>query len=100
MFITTYQDPDQFLLETRPILEKDEAINSLLLGIAASVKNSPLYTSFYLATIEDENGLLVAACMTPPHNLILASWEAEDEAAFTLLVQNLQSEKWPVSGVI
>jgi uncharacterized protein len=100
MLITTYQDPDAFLLKARPTLERDEATNGLLLGIAASVKNSPLYTSFYLATIEDENGLLVAACMTPPHNLILYSHEAEDEAAFTLLVQNLQSEKWPVSGVI
>ena len=46
MFITTYQDPDQFLLETRPILEKDEAINSLLLGIAASVKNSTSIQAF------------------------------------------------------
>ena len=100
MFITTYQDPDQFLLETRPILEKDEAINSLLLGIAASVKNSPLYTSFYLATIEDENGLLVAACMTPPHNLILASWEGESDEAFALLIQDLRRENWPVPGVV
>jgi uncharacterized protein len=100
MFITTYKDPDQFLLETRPILEKDEAINSLLLGIAASVKNSPLYTSFYLATVEDENGLLVAACMTPPHNLILASWEGESDEAFALLIQDLRRENWPVPGVV
>ncbi|HEY5005336.1 MAG TPA: GNAT family N-acetyltransferase [Ktedonobacteraceae bacterium] len=100
MFITTYKDPDQFLLETRPILEKDEAINSLLLGIAASVKNSPLYTSFYLATIEDENGLLVAACMTPPHNLILASWEGQSDEAFALLMQDLRRENWPVPGVV
>lgn len=100
MFITTYQDPDQFLLKTRPTLEKDEVTNGLLLGIAASAKKSALYTSFYLATIEDENGLLVAACMTPPHNLILSHWRGESDEAFTLLIQDLQREKWPVPGVV
>jgi predicted GNAT family acetyltransferase len=100
MFITTYQDPDQFLLKVRPILEKNEATNGLLLGIAASVKTPSLYTSFYLATIEDENRLLVAACMTPPHNLILVSLEGESDAAFALLIQDLQRGNWPVPGVI
>jgi uncharacterized protein len=100
MFITIYQDPDQFLLKTRPTLEKDEAINGLLLGIAASVKKSSLYTSFYLATIEDENGLVIAACMTPPHNLILSSWQGESEEAFTLLIQDLRRGNWPVPGVV
>ena len=100
MFITTYQDPDQFLLKTRPTLEKDEAINGLLLGIAASAKKSPLYTSFYLATVEDENRLLVAACMTPPHNLILSSLECASDEAFTLLIQDLRRGNWPVPGVL
>ncbi len=100
MFITTYQDPDQFLLKTRTTLEKDEVRNSLLLGIAASIKTSPLYTSFYLATVEDENGLLAVACMTPPHNLILSGWEGESAEAFTLLIQNLRGGNWPVPGVI
>jgi predicted GNAT family acetyltransferase len=100
MFITTYQDPDDFLLKTRATLEKDEVTNGLLLGIAASIKNSPLYATYYLATIEDENGLLVAACMTPPRSLILVSWEPENEAAFVMLIQDLQRENWPVSGVL
>jgi uncharacterized protein len=100
MFITTYQDPDQFLLKTRPVLEKDEVTNSLLLGIAASVKKSSLYTSFYLATVEDENSLLVAACMTPPHNLILANWQGESDEVFALLIQDLQRGNWPVPGVV
>ncbi len=100
MFITTYQDPDQFLLKTRTTLEKDEVRNSLLLGIAASIKTSPLYTSFYLATVEDENGLLAVACMTPPHNLILSGWEGESAEAFTLLIQDLRGGNWPVPGVV
>ena len=100
MFITTYQDPDDFLLKTRPILEKDEVTNGLLLGIAASVKTPSLYTSFYLATVEDENRLLVAACMTPPHNFILSSLEGASDEAFTLLIQDLQRRNWPVPGVL
>ncbi len=100
MLITTYQVPDDFLLKARTTLEQDEVTHGLLLGIASSVKNSPLYTTYYLATIEDEDGLLVAACMTPPHNLILSSWRGENEAAFALLIQNLQQGNWSVSGVI
>lgn len=100
MFITTYQDPDQFLLKTRPTLEKDEVTNSLLLGIAGSIKTSPLYTNFYLATVEDESGLLAAACMTPPHNIILANLEGASVEAFTLLIQDLLRGNWPVPGVI
>ncbi|MBA2392620.1 MAG: GNAT family N-acetyltransferase [Ktedonobacteraceae bacterium] len=100
MFITTYQDPDQFLLKVRPTLQKDEVTHGLLLGVAAGVKKSALYTSFYLATIEDEGRLLVAACMTPPHNIILASLEDESDAAFSLLIQDLQRANWPVPGVL
>ena len=100
MPITTYHDPGDFLLKTRPILEKDEVTNGLLLGIASSIKNSSLYSKYYLATIEDENGLLVAACMTPPHKLILSCREPENEAAFTLLIQNLRNDNWSVSGVL
>jgi predicted GNAT family acetyltransferase len=104
MFITVYQDPDDFLLKTRAMLEQDEVTNSLILGIAASIKNSSLYATHYLATIEDENGLLIAACMTPPHNIILygrepENGEPENEAAFTLLVQNLRAGDWFVMGV-
>jgi predicted GNAT family acetyltransferase len=100
MFITTYQNPDQFLLKTRPTLEKDEVTNSLLLGIAASIKTSPLYTSFYLATVEDENGLRAAACMTPPHNIILANLQGVSAETFTLLIQDLRRGNWPVPGVV
>jgi uncharacterized protein len=99
MFITVYQDPDDFLLKTRATLEQDEVTNSLILGIAASIKNSSLYATHYLATIEDEHGLLIAACMTPPHNIILYGREPENEAVFTLLIQSLRTGDWFVTGV-
>jgi uncharacterized protein len=99
MLITAYQDPDDFLVKTRATLAKDEVTNGLLLGIVSSIKKSSLYETYYLATIEDENGLLVAACMTPPHNLLLYSREPENAAAFTLLIQELLGESWSVPGV-
>jgi hypothetical protein len=99
MLITAYQDPDDFLVKTRATLAKDEVTNGLLLGIVSSIKKSSLYETYYLATIEDENGLLVAACMTPPHNLLLYSGEPENVAAFTLLIQELLGENWSVPGV-
>lgn len=99
MFITTYQDPTAFLLKTRSTLEQDEVPNGLLLGIAASIKDSSLYATYYLATLEDESGLLVAACMTPPHNIILYGREPVHEAAFAMLIQNLLEGHWSVAGV-
>lgn len=43
MLITTYQDPDDFLLKTRDALEKDEVTNGLLLGIVSSIKLFSLF---------------------------------------------------------
>jgi hypothetical protein len=73
MIINTYQNAHDFVSRTRPVLEKNEVVNSLILGIAlglvnasASIKAGP-----YLATVEDEQkSLLAAACMTPPRKRV------------------------------
>jgi len=98
MLITTYEDPDDFLQKTRSVLEQDEISNGLLLGVVSGLIKSP--TDFYLATVEDEDCLLVAACMTPPLKIILYSHDANDEAAFAALALHLMQEDWLIPGVV
>jgi predicted GNAT family acetyltransferase len=102
MFINTYRNANDFVLSTRPTLEKNEVANSLILGIALRLVNDPeiIRAAPYLATVEDEHGLLAAACMTPPYNIVLYSNNANDDEPFALLIQNLLDNNWFVPGAV
>jgi len=102
MFINTYRNANDFVLSTRPTLEKNEVANSLILGIALRLVNDPeiIRAAPYLATIEDEHGLLAAACMTPPYNIVLYSNNTNDDEPFALLIQNLLDNNWFVPGAV
>jgi len=101
MLITTYQNAHDFVQRTRATLEKDEVANSLILGITVGLENALVDRVLYLATVEDEeHTLLVAACMTPPRNIVLYGDDNCSEEMCTLLIQNLQEHNWSVPGVI
>ncbi len=102
MLLTTYDDARDFVQRTRATLEKNEVANSLILGITRGLENALVDRARYLATVEDdEHALLVAACMTPPHNIVLFSNNSgRDAEALALLALNLQDTNWSVPGVI
>ncbi len=102
MLLTTYQHAHDFVQRTRATLEKNEVANSLILGITRGLENALVDRACYLATVEDEeHTLLVAACMTPPHNIVLFSNNSgRDAEALALLTQNLQDNNWSVPGTI
>jgi predicted GNAT family acetyltransferase len=101
MSITVYQNAQEFLARAQPTLESNEVVNSLLLGIALNVSRHPeqFKAQPYLALVEDEQGMVAAAVMTPPHNLLLTGERAENREALQLIAQDLQKDLWPVSGV-
>ena len=103
MIITTYLQASDFLARARAELERNEVLNGLLLGIALRLQQFPerIESPPYLATIEDEEKLLVAAVMTPPFRLIVTSNQvgAFGEAP-SLLIHNLRDHGWPVPGVM
>ena len=103
MIITPFRQVGDFLARAQAELARDEALNSLALGIALRLQQSPepLETPPYLATVEAEGKLIMAAVMTPPFRLIIASNQLNlfDEAP-SLLIHNLREQGWSVPGVI
>lgn len=103
MQLTTYDAAVAFLRLTQPYLEREEAANNLMLGIVLRLAGNPAsYGSdpVYLATVSDEEGLVAAATMTPPHNLLVYGARPSCEAALGLIAQNLERHHWSVPGVL
>ena len=103
MIITTYLQASDFLARARAELQRNEVLNGLPLGIALQLQKFSEHIEIlpYLATVEDEGKLIIAAVMTPPFRLIVASNQAEAFGeAPSLLIHHLRDHGWPVPGVI
>jgi predicted GNAT family acetyltransferase len=96
MHATNHDDANGFLATARTFLQADEVINGLPLGIAQQVATTDRYPTAYFATVEQDDAIIAAAVMTPPHNLILAG----DPAAIPTLVSMMDTHAWPVPGSI
>ncbi|GHO88356.1 GNAT family N-acetyltransferase [Dictyobacter formicarum] len=103
MQITIHTHAQDFLAQTQDVLLQNEAANNLMLGISMRLQAQPDYYGSipFLATVTDEHGLLVAACMTPPNRLILYSQRPEKhQAALDTLVEYLQNHQVVFPGCI
>lgn len=102
MLITSYQSTGDFLTRTREELERQEVKNSLPLGIVLGMYQHPERVKIapYLASIEDEHGLVMIGVMTPPNYLIVTSNRSGDlREAEELLIRNLRENNWNVPGM-
>jgi predicted GNAT family acetyltransferase len=98
----TTPDPSQFLQVIYPALERDEAANQLMLGVAGQVlaQTSQTYspTPPFLGWVEDEHGLIAAGLMTPPYPLILYCEPALQQPALEKMLAGIRLCQVP--GVI
>src|SRR5690349_10080358 len=102
MYITNFAQAANFLEQVREELEEKEVQNCLPLGIALKLQHHPerIKKPPYLAAVRDEHGLVVAAVMTPPFNVVVSSSRSQLSAeALQLLIQNLRERGWAVPGV-
>lgn len=102
MNLNHYSDAGPFLEHAQPFLEAEESKNSLILGITTRLKEFPEWvdTPPYLAVVEDTAGSpVLAAAMTPPHELILAAAADVPQTALDLVASSLRAGSWPVPGV-
>lgn len=102
MKYSEYKEAASFLAKAQSALERQECVYGLMLGICLRLVNEPNYYGSppYLATVESDAGLLVAAVMTPPYKLQIYS---EDDRALTglgLVADALWQGKWPVPGIM
>jgi hypothetical protein len=102
MQLTTHMDARAFLHASQTNLERHEVEHSLILGVALALQSTPASpeTVPYLATICDAAGLAVAAIMTPPHPLVLASDRNDCNAALVAIARDLQKSNRPVSTAV
>jgi hypothetical protein len=80
--LTTFADADGFLRAVGPALEEHEAEHHLLLGVANALRSqAPPDTPAFFAAVSDASGLALAALLTPPRPLVLASDRDDVSAA-------------------
>jgi hypothetical protein len=102
LHVTTHADAAAFLEHTQTALESNEPANGLILGVCARLVRHPerIGATPCLRTVQDDNGLVLAAMITPPHNLVVYGQRGDMEAAARLLAAELLRERWPVPGVL
>jgi predicted GNAT family acetyltransferase len=100
--LETYTNAAEFLRHTRQELERQEAANNLMLGIALSLSRATETprTLPYMAAVVDAHGPALVALMTPPHNVILHGVRPDLGAAPGLLLRDLREGGWSVPGAI
>ena len=102
MKVTKFNSANEFLNTALAYLEKQEAMNGLMLGLAFRLSQSAprRRNRPFLAVVEDGGQLVGAAVMTPPRKLILYSHLAECQPVVQALWQSLQGSRWTVPGVL
>ncbi len=102
MNLTAYQSAGAFLREAQEDLEEHEVENNLMLGLCLKMARSSeeIEPAPYFATVKQNDDLLVAAIMTPPHKLIVYSDTGARVEMFELLATDLLAKELPVPGVI
>jgi len=102
MKVQNYTSAEDFLEATLDALELDEAANSLMLGICGVLIEHPgrYRETPCLKTATDEGGLVLAALMTPPHNLVVYHHRGDLRRGAEILVESVLSDGWQVPGIM
>ncbi len=95
MQIEHFENIDRYYQTVKDYLLQQEATHCLMLGLCSQkdFKEQP-----YLAVVKENNTVVVAACITPPHKLILSQSLSKD--AIALIVRDLISRQESLPGVI
>jgi predicted GNAT family acetyltransferase len=98
MELLAHSDVRSFLEVAGPVLLRDEARHSLILGICSTLVESPdAYPAFHLWTVEAAGETVWAAVMTPPFNLVVGL--PVDQAALPFAVKALMGQRVILPGV-
>jgi predicted GNAT family acetyltransferase len=96
-----FASAERFLERTRAALESNEAANGLMLGLSEMLVVQPerYKAAPCLKAVVDGQGLVLAALMTPPHNLLVYGHRGDLSQAARALVRSLRRGDWKVPGV-
>lgn len=99
--ITLYEDAQAFMQIAGDMLYARETVNNLILGVSEQLLNDPsAFEEPFFATVSNKDGnLVLAALMTPPHNMILAG-NVHFEVGISALIPYLEEHQISYPGVI
>ena len=94
MKVIACAEVESFLARTREALESNEAANSLMLGICERLARQPerVDATTRLWTVEDDEGLVLAALMTPPRSPVVYGHGGDLAGGARALVEELEDE--------
>lgn len=101
MKFTRFEHASAFRERAESFLLAHEAEHNLILGLSAILVQQPNYygeESPYMATVEQDDVVVAAVLMTPPHNLILSRIDTAE--TLTLLARDLASDRSALPGVL
>ncbi len=95
-----WKDPNHFADRVMDALLKEEAKNSLMIGVLNNVKQG-IYETFHQFTVEEDGELLAILQVTPPHPLhyIVVKTEYSDVLP-SFIIPNLLKEAVPFAEVV
>lgn len=105
--VHVYTSASAFLERMESILLEDEARYGLMLGIALIVQSKPDFYSEHppcLAIAEEKGNeqdqkIVAAAVMTPPHGLIVYGGPSESDSGLRAIAHNLANAGWTLPSV-
>jgi hypothetical protein len=99
MELKRYSDAEYFLNDNHQFLFANEAANNLIIGIANKLSAHKAQSDALMCSVKENNSVLLAAVMTPPRDLIVASAEM-NEQAISLLIDDLVTNKTELPGIL
>lgn len=96
--ITTYTAVTDFLARAQALLEREEAANNVILGLANMLINTPeRFPQFHLVTVDDSSGVQLVGLMI--RNLSIYA-ESPDSEAMSALARYFSTQHITLPGVV
>lgn len=96
-----HTDIDSFLDRALIHLEKEEALNNLMLGLSLRIQQDPAYyQDILLATVSEDDCLVLATMMTVPEKLLIYAVSGGKEAAVKFMIDYLKTQNILIPGVV
>ena len=102
MNLTTYENAQAFLARTQAMLERREAANNLILGLARRLAGGTPWPGGepYFVTVDDGGALVLVGLRTPPNKLILYGEGDVPHDAYALVADAPQARGDTLPGVL
>ncbi len=95
------KNPKLFADRVLPILEQNEAINSLMIWIIlGAIKGNYVDENIYFAYMEDSGNIVTVIVMTPPFGPVIFSNEEDCNNSLRIIIEDIIENDYEVNDVL